>query len=203
MTGLHSVSWLRELERLLRRYGVLCLTRRAVAKAWRHLFRNRNRVFVYEPSGYLPAAREDVTIWRMEAMAAIPEVILRQLSEQLGDRYLRAAGCEFRMRGILYVALAGEVVAAVQWSRIASDIDTWFTSLEREDVVIFGGTTLPAFRGRGIMPWMIQHQANLDGKPGRRVLADCKVWNTPARKAIEKAGFHFMGTYPSLRVHHP
>ena len=189
-----------ELYRLLHVHGPFGLLVHSTKKVWRRLFQNRSHVFSFVIPGNAPASHSNLKITRYTTIADIPTSITSQLTKSFGEEYLRITDRELSLCAHLYVVTAGQELVAVQRSRLGRHVQRWYVKLDSDDLVIFGGKTVPAYRGRGVMPWLIQHQAVQHGKPGGTAWADCKVWNTPARHAIENAGFRYFGTFPSLKT---
>jgi GNAT superfamily N-acetyltransferase len=74
----------------------------------------------------------------------------------------------------------------------------WLMPLEPKDRVLFRLRTLPPFRGRGIGAYLLRSIALKETARGGRVYVDCRVFNTPSIRTIERAGFSRVATVKSL-----
>lgn len=66
--------------------------------------------------------------------------------------------------------------------------------MEDEDIVIFRVRTYPRFRGRGIAPSLMCHAMSELLAEGGSAWIDCRIYNKPSIRSIEKAGFDRVGT---------
>jgi ribosomal protein S18 acetylase RimI-like enzyme len=130
-----------------------------------------------------------LAIERFEREQDLPGSLRAELRAYAGAEYEEVLRAEFARRGTLWIGLVQGRVAAFQWSRRASSIPVWFVPLRPADVVLLGTETLPELRGRGIAPAMLAHIVRRERSGEGRVLVDCKVWNRPAMRAFERAGF--------------
>ncbi len=199
MATVDAAAWRARAWHCLRRDGLSALPRIAAVRLWRGWLRNRNWVFVCEPPPIPVVPRVPVRARRYTAADQVPVRFVNQLVSAQGPAWRENCRREFAGRGILWLALCGDDVAAFQWSRRGRDFLRWFTELAPQDIVIFGGTTRAAFRGRGIIPYLVARQIAVDVAAGGRAWCDCKVWNQPARRCIEKVGFRCIGARRPLR----
>jgi GNAT superfamily N-acetyltransferase len=151
-------------------------------------------------AGFTPEETETVVIGRVDEMAVeptVPEgVVIREVRERrelariqqleeavwsedhswLDDLAEERAADPDGLR--IFVAEAGELTVCAGWVRFPSG--TEFTTL-------WGGATLPAWRGRGIYRALVAHRAKLAAERGRRYIeVDA---SDDSRPILERLGF--------------
>ncbi len=87
-------------------------------------------------------------------------------------------------------------IVGICWSRSGQNRTDYFVGLEETDATILSCFVFPAFRGRGIFPAMLQTMVNMlmDHDQVSNVYIDCKSWNVPSIRGIQKAGFALIGS---------
>lgn len=152
-------------------------------------------------AGYVPEDTETVVIGRIDAIATEPRVpdgvVIREVREP--DDFARIAQLEESVwhddhsswidalaeeraadpAGLrVFVADAGDLTVCAGWMRFPSGT---------EFVTLWGGATLPAWRGRGIYRALVAHRAKLAAERGRRYLeVDA---SDASRPILERLGF--------------
>ena len=151
-------------------------------------------------AGFVPEDTETVVIGRVEAVAAEPSlpegVVVREANEP-GD-FARIAQLEESIwhedhswvddlaaeraadpEGLsIFIAEAGELTVCAGWVRFPSDT---------EFVTLWGGATLPEWRGRGIYRALVAQRARLAAERGRRYIeVDA---SDDSRPILERLGF--------------
>lgn len=182
------------------RYGWSGLATRAVRKLVRRLFFNRNIVFVHAGKPPDLRARVPLEMAVYDTLTAVPAAYLEVLQRELDVHFISVAKREFAQQGRLWIGRVNGEVAAYQWVRLGCHIPHWFVALEPQDAVIFNTATCAAFRGQGIAPAMMVQIIREIAAGGGRTYIDCKVWNRPAIRGVEKSGFKQIGVFAPLRA---
>ena len=152
-------------------------------------------------AGFVPEETETVVIGRVDAMASEPtlpdDVVIREVRER-GD-FERIARLEESIWGNdhswvvddlaeeraadpegvrIFLAEAGDLTLSAGWVRFPSDT---------EFVTLWGGATVPDWRGRGIYRALIARRAQLAAERGRRFIeVDA---SDDSRPILERLGF--------------
>jgi GNAT superfamily N-acetyltransferase len=151
-------------------------------------------------AGFVPEDLETVVIGRVDAVAAEPElpegVVIREVRDPGGfapiarleeavwgeehgwiDALARERAAD--PEGLrVFVAEAGELTVSAGWARFPAGT---------EFVTLWGGATLPAWRGRGIYRALVARRAQLAAERGRRYLeVDA---SDDSRPILERLGF--------------
>jgi len=182
------------------------LTRRAVAKlarlgvtAWRRITQYRNHVFACDGISACPTGPAGLTIARYAKYEAIPDHIVSDMARDRGPRSLDDLRWELDHNAVAWVASIDGRVVSSSMSRQGCHYTRWLTALRPQDLVIFRNATAPEFRGRGLCPALMQHVMLHELKPGGQVYVDCRVYNAPSIRSIEKAGFRWIATVKPVR----
>ena len=94
----------------------------------------------------------------------------------------------------LWLGCLNNQVAGICWSKFEKTRSDYFVPLDEKDATISSCFVFPKYRGKGIYPAMIGEIANTRISEGATsVYIDCKAWNTPSSRGIQKAGFCFLG----------
>ncbi|MCX5636631.1 MAG: GNAT family protein [Planctomycetota bacterium] len=141
------------------------------------------------------AAIPKITIVRYSRLLDIGSERLQTLAEARGMGLVREFEQLFRIGAQLWMGFCDKEIAGICWSRSGLTRSDYFVPLEANDANILSCFVFPQFRGQGIYPTMLNHIASTlkDHNGIRRVFIDCKSWNYPSIRGIEKAGFHIIG----------
>lgn len=91
---------------------------------------------------------------------------------------------------VLWVSYIGGEPAGVCWSTCPENAEDYFVPLGRKGVLVRKCLTLPQFRRRGVYTATLQHMIRSLAACGtERIFIDCRSWNTPSVRGIERAGF--------------
>ena len=103
---------------------------------------------------------------------------------------LFARGCELWLGWI-----EGEI-AGVCWSCSRKSRMDYFVPLREDDATILSCFVFPQYRGRGIYPSMLETivRTLMNDDQVSKVYIDCKSWNRPSIRGIQKAGFVRIGS---------
>ncbi len=189
--GFKAIS--EEFRRLRRRYGLIALPGRVLRKTWQRLMRNKHYVSVHGHGATIFPMPDKLRIERYVREQDIPSSVLEQVTVEEGNSFVHFMRREFANHGVLWLCYMDGEIIAYQWSRVGKYIRQWFVSLSNADVLIFSTVTFPNWRGRGIGPAMMGHIIANEVHDQGVTYIDCKEWNTPAIRAIDKAGFTRIG----------
>lgn len=187
---------LERLHRAWKEHGTMGLVK--------HVFRTRSPVhfmFVYATTCRLsPAPVEGLSVERFPAEHAVGGPTMESLRRGAGDRMPGQLRRLFGQGAELWIGWLDGQVVGVCWSRSQQVRHDYFVPLGNADATILSCMVVPKYRGRGIYPAMLGTMVGelMDKQKVRRVLIDCKSWNKPSIRGIEKAGFSLVGK--GLRV---
>jgi GNAT superfamily N-acetyltransferase len=131
---------------------------------------------------------------RFDQFDDIPENIRAVIEQTNGPQTLEEDRREMDQAAVMWVAIYNQEPAGVLFSRKGRDFRQWFVELKDNDMVLFRMRTHPEFRGRGIAPFLMSYAMHNSLTLGCRAFIDCRVYNTPSIRAIEKAGFDLLST---------
>jgi len=140
-------------------------------------------------------AAPQISIIRYSHLFDVDSETLQAFAEARGMKLIREFERLFRIGAQLWIGFCSKEAAGICWSRSGLTRSDYFVPLETDDANILSCFVFPQFRGRGIYPTMLKHIASTlkDHNGIRRVFIDCKSWNYPSIRGIEKAGFHIIG----------
>jgi len=86
-------------------------------------------------------------------------------------------------------------LAGICWSKSGHNRTDYFVLMAKTDATIMSCFVYPEFRGRGIYPAMLQIMTNMlmEQDQIHTVYIDCRIWNKPSIRGIQKAGFVLLG----------
>jgi RimJ/RimL family protein N-acetyltransferase len=124
----------------------------------------------------------------------VPTRFIEQLRQAEGDRHTELLlGSQERGTNV-YLIVHQENVVGFCKSRSGIFVERWYRPLEPQDVIIFGATVFPEYRGLGYAPAAYDALCRLHDGVGV-VYIDAVRNNKAAIRAIEKAGFLIEGVY--------
>lgn len=179
-----SSRFLRDLPgKLWRRFG----------RYYRRYFQNRNHVFVRR-GPFPPEHRSDCTFVRYERFDDLPAAMRETIINHGGQRSMETDQREMSEDAVLWAALIDSNLAGTLFTRPGRLYRHWFVPLDAEDLIIFRVRTFPEFRGRGVAPSLMRHAMAESLTESDRAYIDCRVYNKPSIRSIEKAGFQLLTT---------
>ncbi|MCA9068228.1 MAG: GNAT family N-acetyltransferase [Planctomycetaceae bacterium] len=187
-------------QRSIRRYGILSAIGRLTSATFNRCFRARLCVWVWNAGGPFNNPTNGVEVNRYETLESLPQTILEELIRRDGEEFLTRTTEEFVDHGVLWVATVEGQVAGYQWSCRGDFVRNWHFELTASDVLIFSTVTFHEFRGRGIAGAILARICD-EVPSGGRACADCMVWNTPAVRCFQKAGFQKVAERKPLPDH--
>ncbi|MCH8806568.1 MAG: GNAT family N-acetyltransferase [Planctomycetes bacterium] len=201
-----AVGFLARLRSVRARNGWLGVARRVMVKAagpllagWRRIVQHRNHVFMQEGPAQTGSAPPNLTVVRCDRLEDLAPELLATMRSRFSPSSLEVDRWELGHGAVLWVGLIDGRLAGVSMSRRGDQFKCWFVPLRRHDVVIFRNRTLPDFRGRGLCPALMQHVMFHELAGDGRAYVDCRVYNKPSIRSIEKAGFRRIATMKPLR----
>lgn len=171
------------------------LQRSVPARAWRRLlwyYRGRFRQwnFVFRADGpFLEDARDDCLMVRYDSAESVPQEVIDQIQSDGGERRWQTDAMELAMYSTLWVAIVGDRVATAVFTREGRYFKRWFLPLRPTDVVVFRLRTHSDFRGRGLAVSLMRYAMAQTIPGGSSGFVDCRTYNKPSIRCIEKAGF--------------
>lgn len=195
---LHKLYW------NIKEEGIFVSFTKLFYRIWRELLHGSENLFYLDLSNLPykePNIPDNFKIDTFTKREEIPEQILDSLKDfvrkkgmkkEFEDYYVGKIFNLYKDGATMYVAKVDSKPAAYLWS--ITDKGNYtpyfaFFPLVPEDVLLFGGVTLPPYRGQGLMPMLIRHGAYRAKNDGQKVVyATCKVWNTSSFRCIVKAG---------------
>ncbi len=171
---------------------------RRFRKYYRHFFCHQN--YIYKHDGpYEIKERTDSSFEFYDDYDDIPENVIADISANNNQRRLATDKLELTENATLWVAFVNGHVATTVFTRKGEHCRRWFVSLQPDDVIIFRLHTRPQFRGRGLAPSLIHHAAHSSTSAFGNVFIDCRTYNKPSIRCIEKAGFKCIATMKTIK----
>ena len=175
------------IQRGYQRYGAVGVVLRMVKSGCNHLFRNKTFVFERGPIVGEFSSRWDVV--RIDSLEGLPEEYHKALVVEEGELIDGLLAREFSRNGTLWLSLVEGAVAGYAWTRHPDVGQEWFVEVTPDDTIVLATVTFVGYRGKGVMTDLVQTALQREVPPGGRALVDCRKWNTPAIKFIERSGF--------------
>jgi GNAT superfamily N-acetyltransferase len=105
---------------------------------------------------------------------------------------------EIDENALLWLAFVDGRVASSVFTREGKYFKRWFVGLNPEDLVVFRLSTRPELRGRGLAPSLIVHALHCTSPKGCAYI-DCRTYNKPSIRCIEKVGFECIATKKTIK----
>lgn len=160
---------------------------RRLRRYYRQWFCHRNYIFRHE-GPFCPEERIDCTFACYESFEELPEQVKKDLCAGDNSR-LEIDRQELSENATLWVAFVGGRVATTVFTRQGKYFRRWFLDIRSEDIVVFRLNTQLEFRGRGLAPALIRHVLHETSALAGHAYIDCRTYNKPSKRCIEKAGF--------------
>lgn len=165
----------------------------------RHLYRHKcplHRSLVFKKNCRSSTCSvPGLTVKRYHVRDQIDTNLLDVIAELKDGRILREANKLFLKKCELWLGQIEGRVVGLCWSRSQQQRTDYFVPLYDTDATILSCFVFPQYRGKGIYPTMLETMVNtmMTHDHIQTVYIDCKSWNTPSVRGIEKAGFIFVG----------
>jgi hypothetical protein len=160
--------------------------------------RNQHSVFVLDRDVLMREPPLEWRIKRVERFDALDAKLLSQIVDEEGQDIVGVIKAEFAAGSVFWLGFLDNEVAAYQWSRRGRLFRRWFVALAEDDLVIFNTVTFARYRGRHLSPAMTRFIAEQEVGTSNLAFIDCKVWNAPSIRGIERAGFRRLGIFKPL-----
>lgn len=155
---------------------------------YRHYFKQKNYVFRRE-GPFTQEARNDCIFASYQSFTALPERLKEDRHKRGDQDGLKQDKLELDENATLWVAYVDHNVATTVFTRRGTHFRRWFVELKPNDIVVFRLNTNEHYRGRGLASSLIRHALFSIGDDSASAYIDCRTYNKPSKRAIEKAGF--------------
>lgn len=162
---------------------------RRLRRVYRRHFKQKNFVFRHE-GPFTPETRDDCAFASYESFDSLPEAVKKARQKRRDKDDLAQDKLELDENATLWVAYVDGQVASTVFTRRGNHFRRWFVELKPDDVVVFRLNTREQYRGRGLAPSLIRHALCSVGDDSASAYIDCRTYNKPSKRAIEKVGFH-------------
>lgn len=166
---------------------------RRIRQYYKRLFQNRNHIFIHK-GPFETTNIEFCESVRFESFEKVPDFIRKAIEHNGSQKTLDADRLEIVQYADMWIAVIDQELAGVLFTRKGRNFRQWFVELKDDDIVIFRMRTYPKFRGRGIAPFLMHRAMKYYLTEGQHAYIDCRVYNTPSIRAIQKAGFELLTT---------
>lgn len=166
---------------------------RRLRRYYRRYFQNRNHVFVRR-GPYPLAERDDCSFHCYPCFDDVPVEVRRAIITRRGRDVLETDRRELDEGAVMWIAEIHGTPASVLFTRRGGLFRDWFVPLDVDDMVIFRVRTDPQYRGRGLAPSLMRRAMAESLSSDSRAYVDCRVYNRPSIRSIEKAGFERIAT---------
>ncbi|MEN6336748.1 MAG: GNAT family N-acetyltransferase [Phycisphaerales bacterium] len=141
----------------------------------------------------LPKMHKSLALQPYESWDAVPEPIKASIAREFSEQYWgKPQWLELGWR--LWIGTLDGELAILSWTREKHRCEDFFFPLSDDCAVIWQTITVPAFRGRGLCPVVFRRLAiDLFTRGFSRVYLNCRNYNTSSKRAIQKAGFKYIG----------
>jgi ribosomal protein S18 acetylase RimI-like enzyme len=181
-----------------RRHGVAGAIRRAGLAGKRALFASRMVVFYCDlTQRQLSAAAgaEALRVLRVEALRDLGTANLSAMTSfwnpKVANRRIRE---RFEKGASLWLVQCGEHLAGYGWTMQGGTIEPYYFPLAQEDVHLFDFHVFPAYRGRGINPFLVcSILDHLATGCGGRAFIETNEWNEAQLASLRKTPFRNVG----------
>lgn len=192
---------LEQIDEARRTRGVLGVPGELARKLCMRLrYGDRQMVFVHARRPERTRPFEGLVAQRCTRIEEVPSRWFEQLLV-FGESARRAFfEKEFSRGCVLWAASDGQQLAGYLWMNRGRTISRWLVPLGADDIAVFNTNTLPEWRGRGVMAWLINEaiageRSGAAGDAGERCYISCVPWNRASRRMIEKSGFELVGLH--------
>ncbi len=177
------------------------LTRKAIDRLLRYYrkwFRNWNHIFVHK-GPFEPLRSIACEFVRYAHFEELPDHVRAAIAHYGGRKILKMDQQEMEQSADIWIAIIDQQLAGVLFTRKGKKFRRWFVEIKDDDMVIFRMRTYPAFRGRGVAPSLMRYAMHHSLQGGHKAYIDCRVYNKPSIRAIQKAGFKQFATMKPIK----
>ncbi len=178
-------------------------TSRHLASAFRarllRRFDKRLVLYRWQEKSHTCRSVPGLQIHRFAGIEEVPAGILDDKSKGAMPRHWFQG--RFAEGAELWAGVKDGIAMCYVWVVKASLLSGWYVALNSDDLLIYSVVTRSQSRGLGIAPLVFFEIVGEYSHCGNDLLADCRHWNRPARRAFEKVGFReFAIIEPSAMV---
>jgi len=144
----------------------------------------------------------DVIIRRCHDISELNDNELSAINNYLGEKFYEQYVALFDDGAELWLGTKAGSLAGACWSHWhKKETDHFYVPLKATDARILFCYVLPEHRGQSIYPKMIREISNtLISENAGKVFIDCKSWNHPSVRGIQKAGFKLYGSAWEFKI---
>jgi GNAT superfamily N-acetyltransferase len=147
----------------------------------------------------VPEIRTDCIFEKYDSAESLPQHIVESIIADGGEQRLELDSRELSENATMWVAIVNGRVASTVFTRRSCFFKRWFLPLGQDDVVVFRLQTHSDFRGRGLAPSLIRHCLHQHMQSDGHAYIDCRTYNKPSIRCIEKCGFVRVATKKTIR----
>ncbi len=195
-----------KLKYWIRKHGVVNLVK-LFFEHLRRRFMEPGEVLFYADASELEDREyrhaEGLTMERHENKSDIPREDLEALYAEKGGEEAFAPFLDkfFRRGAVFYIVKLDGKVAGYQWSAVGWPEGFYRVPLVPTDAVLHASETFPAFRGKGINPWLTDRILfSLRDHGATRVYAAVRAWNKVNIRSLPKTNLKIIGTSLESRL---
>ena len=165
---------------------------------YRRWFCDNNYIFKHTGPFHVEE-RSDCTFQTFNSFKEIPDQVKLGMCVDSDTSRFKSDELELRENACLWLALVNGQVASIVFTRKGKYFRRWFVDLQPEDTVVFRLLTRPEYRGRGIATSLIRHAMHETTSNSGNAFIDCRTYNKPSKRCIEKAGFQCIGIMKTIK----
>jgi GNAT superfamily N-acetyltransferase len=172
--------------------------RRRLTRYYRQWFCQQNYIFRHD-GPFSREDRSDCTFECYESFDKLPKEVKTDICADGGPSRLETDKLELSENAVIWIAFVDGRVATTVFTRKGKHFRRWFLELQQEDVVVFRLRTHPDFRGQGFAPSLIRYAVSVIADKAGSAYIDCRTYNKPSKRCIEKAGFTCVATKKTIK----
>ena len=153
------------------------------------LFYNKSVVFQFDPDIPPPRVVPGLELTQVSDVSELTKSQRGDLERRFGVSAIEGDIRELSGQSQYWIASIEGTIVATAFSRRGASLDRWFVALQPRDLVIFRVRTHLSHRGMGIAPAMYRKVLQESLRNGQKAYVDCRIYNRPSIRSIEKAGF--------------
>lgn len=145
---------------------------------------------------------QDLRIECIMSADALCEPDLQALLAQRDPELMRSQIRERFSKGAwLWLAKLDSEIAGMLWTLRQTPLKPYYFPLLERDIHLFDDEVFPAFRGRGINPWLVTSVlAELGRQEASRAYIETAPWNHAEIKSLSKTPFRKLGVARKVRI---
>lgn len=150
-------------------------------------------VFEMRRQDYTPISDDSLSLLPYETWDAVPEDMKEAIVREFHDQYWgKPEWVQIGWR--FWIGMIEQELAIVGWTRGPGRCEDFFFPLSSDCGLLWQTVTLQKFRGRGLCSLVLSRMSGALFESGvARVYVSCRDYNVSSRRAIDKAGFKYIG----------